>query len=116
MMKGRNPNAREKAFHTLLAEQIGCQACRKDYGASNHWVSIHHIDGRTKPWAHWYVLAACAGHHQKGYGADPKMLAIHGDKARFVEAYGSEMELLRQAIIELRDKGFALPPEALSII
>jgi len=49
-MKGRTPNKAEKQFHNAIAA-LGCIACRAD-GIFSELVSIHHIDGRTKPDAH----------------------------------------------------------------
>ena len=90
-MKGRNPSAAEKRFHDQLAS-LGCIACRVD-GHHNPIVSIHHIDGRTKPGAHLRVLPLCAGHHQDGYGI-PGLVAVHPYKRRFEDRYGSQYELL----------------------
>ena len=90
-MKGRNPSAAEKRFHDQLAS-LGCIACRLD-GNHNPIVSIHHIDGRTKPGAHMRVLPLCAGHHQDGYGI-PGLIAVHPYKRRFEDRYGSQCELL----------------------
>lgn len=111
-MKGKAPSAKQKKFHDLLAQNIGCQACYQDNGSRNTHVSIHHIDGRTKPMAHWEVLAVCAGHHQDGYGPFP-MLAIHGAKTRFEKEYGTQMQLLSKAVHDLVDQGFDVPPEAM---
>ena len=94
-MKGRNPSAAEKRFHDQLAS-LGCIACRID-GNHNPTVSIHHIDGRTKPGAHMRVLPLCAGHHQDGYGI-PGLIAVHPYKRRFEDRYGSQYEL--QAMCE----------------
>lgn len=90
-MKGRNPSAAEKRFHDQLAS-LGCIACRID-GNHSPMVSIHHIDGRTKPGAHMRVLPLCAGHHQDGYGI-PGLIAVHPYKRRFEDLYGSQYELL----------------------
>ena len=90
-MKGRNPSAAEKRFHDRLAS-LGCIACRVD-GNHNPIVSIHHIDGRTKPGAHLRVLPLCAGHHQDGYGISG-LIAVHPYKRRFEDRYGSQYELL----------------------
>lgn len=114
-MKGKNPSAAQKRFHDLLASHIGCQACYAYAGIRNHHVSIHHIDGRTKPHAHWHVLALCAGHHQDGYGAQG-MIAIHPYKARFEKEYGRQLDLLSQAVAELQSAGHELPAEALDLI
>ena len=113
-MKGRTPSRLEKQWHDLLAQNIGCSACFKDNGVRNTWVSIHHIDGRTKPDAHWLALAPCAGHHQKGYGV-PGLLAIHGDKRAFEHHYGTEMELLAEAASDLLEMGFAVPGRVLEL-
>ncbi len=90
-MKGKNPSASERAFHTRLAG-LGCIACRMD-GICEPMVSIHHIDGRTKPGAHMKVLPLCAGHHQDGTGA-PGLIAVHPWKRAFEKRYGSQESLL----------------------
>lgn len=94
-MKGRTPNQAELDFHHSMAG-LGCIACRKD-GRENPWVSIHHIDGRTKPDAHWEVLALCAEHHQQNDMDPLKRIAVHPYKARFERKYGSQYELLAEA-------------------
>lgn len=103
-MKGRPPTKEEKHFWDLLARHVGCIACYLD-GYFNDYCSIHHIDGRTKPDAHKLVLPLCAGHHQKGTGSNPNMIAVHPDKFRFQEKYGSQMELLQLCKDILRKKG-----------
>jgi hypothetical protein len=65
-MKGKTRTTSEKSLQNRIA-QLGCIACLKD-GVFNDQVSIHHIDGRTKPEAHTKVLPLCAGHHQDGTG------------------------------------------------
>ena len=75
----------------------GCVACKKD-GVYNNYVSIHHIDGRTKKGAHRRVLPLCGPHHQTG-GEDAP--AIHPFKRRFEDKYGKQMDLLREMMIEL---------------
>ncbi len=94
-MKGRTPTAEEKRFHNRLAE-LGCIACRLD-GNYNPVVSIHHIDGRTKPGAHMRVLPLCAGHHQDGTGA-PGLIAVHPWKRRFEDRYGRQDDLLAMCV------------------
>lgn len=105
-MKGRAPSAAEKRFHDQLAG-LGCIACRIDRNPSPP-VSIHHIDGRTKPDAHWLVLPLCAGHHQDGYGPDPDMIAVHPWKARFEAKYGRQLALLERCKDILREQGVML--------
>lgn len=83
----------ERALWNRMAGEVGCIACRID-GNVNPFVSIHHIDGRTKPECHAKVLPLCAGHHQDGTGNDKSMIAVHPYKARFEALYASQMELL----------------------
>lgn len=88
----RAVSAQEKLYWNRLATEIGCICCMLD-GHYNPVVSIHHIDGRTKPGCHQCVLPLCAGHHQQGTGPDPTLIAVHPTKARFVARYGTELEL-----------------------
>lgn len=81
-------------LHDRLAA-LGCIACMKD-GKCNLWVSIHHIDGRTKPGCHQLVLPLCAGHHQDRTGEDKTLIAIHPWKARFERRYGPQLALLAE--------------------
>lgn len=91
-MKGRSPTAEEARFMDQVAS-LGCIACAKD-GIVNPWISLHHIDGRTKPGAHLLVLPLCAPHHQQD-DADPlQRPSVHGRKATFTARYGTERELL----------------------
>lgn len=90
-MKGTTPTKSEKLFWSKAAA-YGCIACKKD-GINNSEVSIHHIDGRTKPGAHSKILPLCAGHHQDGTGW-PGLIAVHPWKARFEAQYGTQNELL----------------------
>lgn len=110
-MKGTTPTAEQKRFHDDLCQFVGCAACRV-HGVFTNWVSVHHIDGRTKPWAHWLVLPLCAGHHQDGTGA-PGLIAVHPWKARFEQRYGTQLDLLRRCIRFLLACGRAVPPEAM---
>lgn len=95
-MKGRPPTAEEARFMDKMG-QLPCIACLKD-GWTNHSVSLHHIDGRTKPGAHFLVLPLCAGHHQDGTGPNSSLIAVHPYKARFESQYGSQRELLAECV------------------
>ncbi|MGG4774851.1 Ref family recombination enhancement nuclease [Paenalcaligenes sp. Me52] len=108
-MKGRPVTAEQKRFHDQLAA-LGCAACRVE-GREQMEVSIHHIDGRTKPNAHWYVLPLCAGHHQDGTGA-PGLIAVHPWKKRFEAAYGTEYELLATCLQQIKE----IPAAALTAL
>jgi hypothetical protein len=97
--KQRDVTATEKAYWSRLASEVGCVACMRD-GNFNPHVSIHHIDGRTKPGCHMRVLPLCAGHHQDGTGEDKSMVAVHPWKAQFEARYGAQDEL--QARCDMR--------------
>lgn len=94
-MKGATRTKAEKLLHDQLAA-LGCIACRAD-GVQNTMVSIHHIDGRTKPGAHERVLPLCAGHHQDGTGATG-LIAVHPWKSRFEKKYGNQLSLLAKCM------------------
>ena len=95
-MKGRPPTAQEKRFMDRMGT-LPCIACLKD-GWTNHTISLHHIDGRTKPGAHFLVLPLCAGHHQDGTGPNTTLIAVHPYKARFEARYGTQRELLAECV------------------
>jgi hypothetical protein len=97
--KQRAVAATEKAYWSRLASEVGCVACMRD-GNFNPHVSIHHIDGRTKPGCHMRVLPLCAGHHQDGTGEDKSMVAVHPWRAQFEARYGAQDEL--QARCDMR--------------
>ena len=102
--KERTVTAAEKLLWTRLAA-LGCVACKKD-GKFNTHVSIHHVDGRTKPGCHQLVLPLCAGHHQDGTGEDKTLIAVHPWKARFEARYGTQAELMdecAQLLFEQQD-------------
>jgi hypothetical protein len=89
----RAVSAQEAAYWDRLAREIGCIACRVAGLPTSDYVSIHHIDGRTKPGCHMNVLPLCAGHHQQGTGNDKSLVAVHPNKARFEKLYGTQQEL-----------------------
>jgi hypothetical protein len=90
----RPVSAAEQQLWDRMASEIGCIACRVAGRATSEYVSIHHIDGRTRPGCHLLVLPLCAGCHQQGTGNDKSLVAVHPNKARFEKLYGSQLELL----------------------
>jgi hypothetical protein len=83
----------EKALWDRLAG-LGCVACMKD-GRFNPHVSIHHVDGRTKPGCHLLVLPLCGPHHQDdGSGT----ISVHPWKARFEKRYGAQLDLVNECM------------------
>lgn len=113
-MKGKSPTAEQKRFWDMLAREIGCVASRMD-GFHDSVCSIHHIDGRTKPDAHWLVLPLSAGNHQDGTGA-PGRIAVHPYKARFEARYGKQIDLLVWCIERLQEQGLKVPDGALRAV
>ncbi|HEY9279518.1 MAG TPA: Ref family recombination enhancement nuclease [Eoetvoesiella sp.] len=109
-MKGRPTTPAQKLFHGQLCRHIGCIACALD-GHFNDYCSVHHIDGRVKPWAHWFVLPLCAGHHQDGTGA-PGLLAVHPWKTRFEVRYGTQPQLLTLCLDRLETEQGIVVPDA----
>ncbi len=101
--KERAVTSVEKLTWDRLANEIGCVACMKD-GNFNPHVSIHHVDGRTKPGCHQLVLPLCSGHHQDGTGEDKSLIAVHPWKARFEARYGTQAELMALCAHLLKDK------------
>jgi hypothetical protein len=98
-VKGRTPTAEELRVMDAIGS-LGCLACAKD-GNANPWISLHHIDGKTKPDAHKKVIGLCAGHHQDGTGNDKSMIAVHPWKSQFEARYGSQYDLLAGAMKQL---------------
>ena len=106
-MKGTSPSKQEKMYWDLLAGYVGCIACRID-GNPNNYVSIHHIDGRTKPDSHKKVLPLCAQHHQQDDTDAAGRIAVHPFKAQFEQRYGDSMELNAECNKILTDLGYTI--------
>lgn len=96
-IKGRTPNAAE-ATHMNRVQELGCICCRIERGLFTP-AEIHHIDGKTKPGAHLYVLPLCYFHHRAGLCTDD-VVSRHPYKKRFEQRYGTEQEL-HNAVAEL---------------
>jgi hypothetical protein len=98
-MKGRAPTAAEARLMDLMGS-LPCIACLKD-GWTNRDISLHHIDGRTKPGAHFLTLPLCGPHHQQD-DSDPRgRISVHGRKASFQARYGMQMDLLAECMAML---------------
>ena len=112
-LKGRNPTALEKILANKIGD-IGCICClnKKWYTSdmaeqeSTKFVSLHHVEGRTKEWAHAKVLPLCAYHHDTPAPshAPEELTPIHrGNKKEWIELNGTEEELLKQ-VYEMIDE------------
>lgn len=99
--KQRAVTAEEKELWDKLAA-LGCIACLRA-GVFEPDVSIHHVDGRTKPGCHKRVLPLCASHHQDGTGKNPHYIAVHPWKTRFEQYFGSQKEMMEHcaALLEI---------------
>jgi hypothetical protein len=97
-MKGRSPTAEEKRYLSAVAD-LGCIVCHLHYGQTTP-AEIHHIDGKTKPGAHFQVLPLCWLHHRSGrddfVGASRHSVHARGGKRAFEARYGTEAELLEK--------------------
>ncbi len=102
-MKGRPPTAEEARFMDKMGA-LPCIACLKD-GWTNHVISLHHIDGRTKPGAHFLVIPLCGPHHQQDDTDVRQRISLHGRKATFQARYGTELELLAECMAKLKEQG-----------
>lgn len=112
-LKGRNATALEKILANKIGD-IGCICClnKKWYTSdmaeqeSTKFVSLHHVEGRTKEWAHAKVLPLCAHHHDTPAPshAPEELTPIHrGNKKEWIELNGTEDELLKQ-VYEMIDE------------
>ena len=91
-MKGRTPSAAEQKHMNIVGE-MACYPCEVD-GFINFYISLHHVDGRTKPGAHFKVIPLCAEHHQHT-DLDPMgRIGIHPYKKRFEELYGTSEQIV----------------------
>ena len=89
----KTPNAAEKR-HLDALRQIGCIVCRNQ--GFNTPTAIHHLDGHTKPKAHYLTLPLCFHHHQGGDGDGTLFYSVHFYPREFREQYGCEYALLQQ--------------------
>ena len=112
-LKGRNPTALEKILANKIGD-IGCICClnKKWYTSdmaeqeSTKFVSLHHVEGRTKEWSHAKVLPLCAHHHDTPAPshAPEELTPIHrGNKKEWITFNGTEDELLKQ-VYEMIDE------------
>jgi len=104
-LKGRTPTAAERVVMDALGK-LPCIACLQ-HGKESLLISLHHIDGRTKPGAHLLQLPLCIYHHQHAAPDNvraqyPWLVPVHADgitggKSEFSRHNGTERELLKKA-------------------
>jgi len=86
--------------------KLPCIACLQHVKESPR-ISLHHIDGRTKPGAHLLQIPLCVYHHQHAAPENvraefPWLVPVHADgvtggKAEFTRHNGSEKHLMTKA-------------------
>lgn len=105
-LKGRVRTAIEKQLEIKIAA-IGCICCHNQGWPSTapedgiHYISMHHVEGRTKPWAHAMQLPLCQHHHDTHppHGAPAELFPLHGltgGKKQWQKVNGSQEKLLSQ--------------------
>lgn len=104
-LKGRTPTAAERVVMDALGK-LPCIACLQ-HGKESTLISLHHIDGRTKPGTHLLQIPLCVYHHQHAAPAHvraefPWLVPVHADgiiggKAEFTRHNGSENLLMTKA-------------------
>ena len=92
-MKGRKPSTDEQEWLTAICD-LGCCVCLLFHETYSPCMP-HHIDGKTKPGAHFKSIGLCHNHHQGGYD-DDVCVSRHTNKTSFEAKYGTEKELLEQ--------------------
>ncbi len=72
--------------------QIGCIACLNiGIETPPDYTCIHHIEGKTKPNAHFKVLPLCDAHHSRYHKT-----GLHYNMTRWQELHGNQYDLLDQ--------------------
>lgn len=94
-MKGRNPTADERR-HMAAVRELGCIACInqgfiRPYEVAPEYTVIHHVEGRTKPGAHFKVLPLCDTHHSRY-----KVEGLHYNLTTWEAIHGTQEELMER--------------------
>ena len=90
-MKGRTPNKAEQDYFDKVRDS-GCIICDIFHNTYTPGVP-HHLDGKTKPGAHYKTICLCWNHHQSN-DSNPAYESVHGNKTRFEKRYMTQDELL----------------------
>ena len=92
-MKGRSPTKKEREWMDKIV-QIGCIVCREHLHCYSP-AEVHHIDGKTKPEAHFNTLPLCYNHHREGANNDA-YVSRHPFRKEFEKRYGKQSDLLKR--------------------
>ena len=104
-LKGRTPTPAERVVMDALGK-LPCIACLQ-HGKESPRISLHHIEGRTKPGAHLPQIPLCVYHHQHAAPENvraefPWLVPVHADgitggKAEFSLYNYTEHDLMIKA-------------------
>jgi hypothetical protein len=105
-MVGRTPTAVEKRIMNAIGSQP-CVCCALQGYAMEEDnktpISLHHVEGRTKPWAHAMVLPLCQYHHDQPapLGAPEWLFPLHGTGSKPWEEVNGTQEYLLEYVFKL---------------
>jgi hypothetical protein len=108
-LKGRARTAEEKRLEKELAD-IGCICCLNkgwynsamQVSEGQRFISMHHVAGRTQPWAHAKQLPLCHFHHQTPAPdeAPADLFPLHGGSiSAWEKINGTQEDLLKQVYL-----------------
>lgn len=108
-LKGRPRTVEEKRLEKKLGD-IGCICCLNKgwYNSAmqasegQRFISMHHVSGRTKPWAHARQRPLCQFHHQTPApsGAPSDLFPLHGGSiSAWEKVNGTQEDLLIQVYL-----------------
>lgn len=106
-LTGRTPTALEKA----LMDEIGKLPCICCYEKGQvylgedaaSYISLHHVEGRTKPLAHAKVLPLCQYHHDQPPPADAPdwLFPLHGSGRKVWEEENGTQDALLELVYDI---------------
>lgn len=109
-LKGRTLTMQERYLTNKLAA-LGCICCRNQgwyTEAMNNqegqtFISMHHVEGRVKPWAHAKQLPLCQWHHQIEPPTDAplELFPLHGNSKKSWEKTNGTQEALLEQVYEM---------------
>jgi len=83
--------------HMQAVSELGCIACRKigHYGTPAELHHIRETAGVGQRSSHYEVIPLCYHHHR---GVSKLVPSVHMSRKAFVDAYGSEKDLLDEVM------------------
>lgn len=123
-LKGRTRTSEEKRLETKLAD-MGCICCLNkgwynsamQVSEGQRFISMHHVAGRTQPWAHAKQLPLCQFHHQtpRPENAPVDLFPLHGGSiAAWEKINGTQENLLKQVYLLIDEERPWITQDSLS--